>query len=168
MELEMHRHDWARRWPDWTAAAVAGFVAGAVLMVVELLWSATVSGGDSPWRLLRMVAAIVMGPDTLQASHFSIGVTAVALITHYVLGVAFAMVLGIVIAGFHYETSAGMMETLGAVFGFGLYLFNFHGMSLFFPWMAELRSWSTLIAHLVFGMVAAFLYWKFDRHFTDR
>jgi hypothetical protein len=167
MELELHPHDWARRSPDWTAAAVAGFVAGAVLMVVELLWSATVSG-DSPWRISRMIAAIAMGPETLQSSAFSIGVVGVAMLTHYILGVLFATVLALVIAGFHYETSAGMMETLGALFGVGLYFFNFHGMSYFFPWMADLRSWSTLIAHLVFGMVAAFLYWKFDRHFTDR
>jgi hypothetical protein len=167
MELQMHRHDWERRWPDWTAAAVAGFVAGAVLMVLELLWAATMSG-ESPWMISRMVAAITMGPGTLDSGAFSLGVVAVAMLTHYVLGVVFATILAIVIAGFHYDTSAAMMVALGAVFGFGLYLFNFHGMSLFFPWMAELRGWATLIAHLVFGMTAAVLYWKFDRHFTDR
>jgi hypothetical protein len=167
MELQMHPHDWARRWPDWTAAAVAGFVAGAVLMVLELLWAATL-GSESPWRLSRMVAALTMGPGVLEASTFSVGVAVVALLTHYVLGIGFAVILAAVVAGFHYETSAAMMETLGAVSGFVLYLFNFHGMSMFFPWMADLRGWSTLIAHLVFGMTAAFLYWKFDRHFTDR
>ncbi|MEW6703983.1 MAG: hypothetical protein AB1430_03940 [Pseudomonadota bacterium] len=167
MELQLHRHDWRRRWPDWTVAAAAGFVAGAVLMVLELLWATTVSG-ESPWQLLRMVAAIAMGPQTLEAGTFSVGVAAVALLTHYLLGVVFALVLAVVIAGFSYDTSATMIHTLGALFGFGLYLFNFHGMSQFFPWMADLRGWSTLIAHLVFGMTAAFLYWKFDRHFTDR
>jgi hypothetical protein len=167
MELQMHRHDWQRRWPDWTVAAASGFVAGAVLMVLELLW-ATSLGGESPWQISRRVAAILLGPQTLESTAFSAGVVALALLTHYVLGIAFGIVLAVVIAGFSYDTSPLMIHTLGAVFGFGLYLFNFHGMSQFFPWMAELRGWSTLIAHLVFGMTAAFLYWKFDRHLADR
>ena len=36
MELRMHSHHYVARQPDWIAAAVAGFVAGAVVMVMEL------------------------------------------------------------------------------------------------------------------------------------
>jgi len=165
MELEIRPHRWETRMPDWAAAAVAGFAAGAVLMVLELFWAATTSQ-VGPWRIPHLVAAIVMGPGMLESSGFSfnVGVVAVALATHYVLGILFGMALGFIIAGFQYEASAWMMQVIGASFGVMLYLFNFHGMVQFFPWFAELRGWATLIAHLVFGITASLLYWKLARN----
>lgn len=162
MELELHHpHRWERRLPNWQAAAAAGFAAGAVLMVLELTWAATMSA-QGPWRIPHLVAALVLGPDILKsgAVTFSLPVVALALATHYVLGIVFGLVLGFIIAGFHYDTSLGMVQILGAVFGFLLYLVNFHGVTTFFPWFAELRGWGTLMAHLTFGVIAALLYWK--------
>jgi len=142
--------------------------AGAVLMVLELFWAATMHTAG-PWRIPHMVAAIVMGSDLVMAQSFafSVGVVAVALLTHYVLGIAFGLLLGFIIAGFHYEASAGMMQVFGVGFGVALYVLNFYGMSQFFPWFAELRGWSTLIAHLVFGITASLLYWKLARPGAD-
>lgn len=168
MELEIQSHRWSSRAPDWQAAAVSGLAAGAVLMVLELFWAATMHDAG-PWRIPHMVAAIALGPDLVQSQSFafSVGVVAVALLTHYVLGLVFGLALGFVIAGFHYEASAGMIQVFGASFGVVLYLFNFHGMSQFFPWFAELRGWSTLIAHLLFGITASLLYWKLARPGAD-
>ena len=39
MELHMQSHHYVRRQPDWTAAAVSGLAAGALLLVLELFWS---------------------------------------------------------------------------------------------------------------------------------
>src|SRR6202008_2660838 len=50
MELRLRLHHWEGRSPDLLAAAVAGFAAGAVLMVLELLWSAAVRS-DALWRV---------------------------------------------------------------------------------------------------------------------
>src|SRR5262245_46267096 len=100
MELQMRTHDWSRRAPDWLAAAVAGLVAGAVLMVLELAWSASMA--ESPWRIPRMVAALVMGDQTLEPATFSLGVVTLALFIHYLLGVLFGLSIGFIIAGFHY------------------------------------------------------------------
>ena len=163
MELEMrsHEHDWRRRLPDWTTAVCAGLVGGALLMVLELMWSASVNG--SPWATSHLVAAIVMGPDTLQSSAFSLGVVAVALATHYVLGVIFGVLLAIIIAGFHYEHDAAVLQIIGVVFGAALYLLNFHAMATFFPWMAELRGWATFIAHLIFGLAVVLTYQWLER-----
>ncbi len=164
MELGLHLHRWERREPDWMAAAVAGFAAGAVLMVMELVWAALAST-DGPWRISQLVAAITMGPGTLLASPHSLdtSVVAVALATHYVLGVAFGMLLGFIIAGFHYDSSVLVMQVFGAVFGVLLYLFNFHVITQIFPWFVALRAWGTLVAHLIFGIVTALLYWKLAR-----
>lgn len=159
MELQLHLHRWEQREPDWSAAAVAGFAAGAVLMVLELLW-ATLMSTTGPWRISQLIAAVLLGPDALRGSSFSAVVVAVALATHYAVGIAFGLVLGFISAGFHYDTNAGVLAIVGFAFGALLYLFSFHGVAQFFPWLAELRGWTTLIAHLIFGVTASLLYWK--------
>ena len=166
MDQHMRSYHWERL-PDWPAAAVAGLASGAVLMVLELFWSTLVSGG-SPWAASHLVAAIVLGPDTLQSSDFSLGVVAVALTAHYVLGIAFGLVLAAIIAPFRRDSHVGMVLLAGAVFGALLYLLNFYGMVYFFPWFVDWRGAATLVTHLIFGTTAAFLYWKLDRHGADR
>jgi hypothetical protein len=160
MEL-MQLHRWVRREPDWAAAAVSGFLAGAVLMVLELIWSVAQNG--SPWATAHKIAALVMGPEVLHATDFSFGVVATALLTHYILGVFFALILAIVIASFHFDSSAGMALLIGAAFGLLLYWFNFYGVTRFFAWFAEMRGWSSVVTHLVFGMTAGIAYWKLER-----
>jgi ribose/xylose/arabinose/galactoside ABC-type transport system permease subunit len=162
MELHMHSHHWEHRLPDWPAAAIAGFGAGAILMVLELLWS-TLAAGGNPWETSHMVAAIVMGPDVLQSATFSVGVVGVALVVHYVLGMVFGLILGAIIAPFHFDSSIGMLMMVGAVFGLVLYMFDFYGMVHFFSWFAEMRSWATFAAHVIFGMATALIYWKLER-----
>ncbi len=162
MDLHLHSYEKPRQ-PDWPAAAVAGLAAGAVLMVLELLWSTLVSGG-SPWAVSHMISAIVMGPAALQSSDFSVTVVAVALAAHYVLGVVFGLVLAAIIVPFRLDSTVGMVLLAGAVFGVVLYLLNFYGMTRFFPWFAELRGAATVVTHLIFGITAAFLYWKFNRY----
>lgn len=162
MELHLQSHYWAQRTPDWLAAAVAGFVAGAVLMVLELLWNTSVNSA-SPWTTSHMVAAIVMGPNVLQSAGFSLSVVGTALLTHYLLGIAFGTILAIIMAPFHLDSSMGLALFSGAVFGLLLYLFNFYGMERGFYWFAEMRGWTTIVAHLIFGMVAAAMYLKIER-----
>lgn len=162
MELHMHTHRWVQRSPDWTVAAVAGFAAGAVLMVLELLWS-TIIMGSSPWETSHMIAAIVMGQDALQSTDFNLMIVAVALITHYVLGIAFALILSAMIVSFRFDSSVGMALLSGAVFGVVMYLFNFYGMVRFFSWFAEMRGWATVVAHMIFAMLVAAMYWKLEQ-----
>lgn len=162
--MDLHLHSYQRQHqPDWPAAAVAGLAAGAVLMVLELFWSTLVSG-ESPWVVSYMISAIVTGPATLQSTDFSVTVVAVALAAHYVLGVVFGLVLVAIIVPFRLDSTVGMVLLAGAVFGVALYLLNFYGMTRFFPWFAELRGAPTVVTHLIFGVTAAFLYWKFNRH----
>ena len=168
MELQLHLHRWERREPDWSAAAVSGFAAGAVRMVLELLW-ATIMGNTGPWRISQLVAAFLLGPDSLRAptGSFSVLVVAVALATHYALGIAFGMVLSFISAGFHYDTGPGVLAIVGVAFGALLYLFSFHVATQVFWWLAELRGWTTLVAHLIFGVTASLLYWKLAQRRPD-
>ncbi|WER47885.1 hypothetical protein CupriaWKF_23995 [Cupriavidus sp. WKF15] len=161
MELHMHSHHYVRRSPDWTAAAVSGLAAGALLLVLELFWSTMVSGVN-PWGTTRMIAAILMGRDVLQTSLFSVGTVAAALVIHFVLGAVLGMVLAVIIAPFQLDSSIRMILLAGAVFGLAVYLFDFHVMTRFFTWFADARGWHTLVGHMIFGMVAAVTYWKLE------
>ncbi|WP_454727185.1 MULTISPECIES: hypothetical protein [Cupriavidus] len=161
MELHMQSHHYVRRLPDWMAAAVSGLAAGALLMVVELFWS-TMVAGVNPWGTTRMIAAIVMGPDVLQTSLFSVSTVAAALVIHFVLGAVLGMILAVIIAPFHFDSSVGMVLLTGAVFGLAVYLVDFYGMTRFFSWFADARGWHTLMGHLIFGMTAAIAYWKLE------
>ncbi|HJV53323.1 MAG TPA: hypothetical protein VJ652_17790 [Noviherbaspirillum sp.] len=161
MELHMHSHRWNARAPDWAAAAASGFVAGAVLMVLELLWTTNLMGA-TPWTVSHKVAAILMGPQVAQSHDFSIAVVSVALVTHYVLGIVFGMILAAIMAPFRFDSSPSMAVAIGAIFGLLLYLLNFYGLARMFPWFMDLRGWPNLIGHLIFGMTAAFMYWKLE------
>jgi hypothetical protein len=160
MELHLRSHRWEHRMPDWPAAAVSGFAAGAILMVLELFWSTVL--GDTPWAISQKIAAIVMGPEVMQSPDFRVDVIAAALATHYVLGIIFGTALAAIIAPFHLDSSVGMVLLTGAVFGLALYLLNFYGMVRFFPWFADMRGAAMLAAHLIFGIAAAFIYWTLE------
>lgn len=162
MELHLRLPHWRQHQVDWVAAAVSGFAAGAVLMVLELLWGAFVSG-DSPWRTSHSIAAILLGPSSLKASGFAIGNVVAAMAVHYLLGIAFGIVLGAAISGYIEGWDLRELLPAGALFGAALYVINFYGMSAVFPWFATLRGWPTFVAHLVFGMSAALIYWKLQR-----
>jgi len=165
MELRLPTSAWSTRATDWPAAAIAGFAAGAVMMVLETIWAAS-TGEVGPWRVAYLVAALAMGPGILHETVpvFDAGVVAVALITHYLLGIVFGLVLGAIVTRLHQRGAGGLMqEAIGALFGAALYLLNFYGLSHLFPWFQELRGWATFIVHLVFGISAALLYWKLAR-----
>jgi hypothetical protein len=154
---------WQWRSTDWTAAAVSGFAAGAVLMVLDLIWS-SLFNAHGPWRTSHMIAPIFFGADSLKTANFgfSVGVVSMALAAHYALGIVFGLAMAAIMEQFRLESPARALVA-GAVLGTLLYLVNFHVLVLFFPWLADLRGLDTYAAHVVFGMVAAGLYWRLKR-----
>ncbi len=166
MELHMpaalRAHHWERRLPDWPVAAVAGLVGGAALMTIELVWAVLGDHADV-WRTSHQIAAIVLGPDTLNSAAFTWGIVGTALATHYALGVVFGLVLAAIIAPFRLDSSIGAAAAIGALFGALLYLLNFYGMSQVFGWFAEMRGLSALAAHVTFGVVTAVAYRQLER-----
>lgn len=165
MDTFLGRHSWHWRAVDWVAAAVSGFAAGAVLMVLDLLWSALFNP-EGPWRTSHMIAPIFSGAaDALQTGdyRFSLGVVATALLTHYLLGIVFGLALAAILAQMRLDTEPLQALLAGAVLGLLLYFVNFDLLTAFFPWLAQLRGLATLAAHLVFGCLAAVLYWRLKR-----
>lgn len=158
MDLHLGSQHWKAHRPVWRAAAVAGLIGGATLMVLELLWSAT--SGASPWIITNQIAGIGLGADIARSADFSASVVAVALVIHYALGVVFGCILAAMLSLLHLEDRPGMEVAAGAVFGTLLYIVGFYGMASLYPWFADLRGLETYIGQVIFGMVVAFTYWK--------
>jgi hypothetical protein len=163
MELHMHSHHFAHRVPDWHAAAISGCIAGAVFLLLELV--AMWIFGESPWGAPQMIAAIALGHGVLSQPvtfGFGFGIIVGGLFIHFVLSVTFVLVLAVIIAPFSLDSSVGMASLAGAGFGVALYLVNFYGMSHIVPWFADSRSWASFVSHVVFGLVAADTYLRFE------
>jgi hypothetical protein len=170
MDALLGLRSWKTHYTDWTAAAVSGFAAGAVLMVLDLVWSALFNPGG-PWRTSHMIAPIFLGADALRTTGygFNAGVVALALAIHYVVGILFGLAMGWILAQLDLDTTPAHSISAGAVLGVLLYLINFHFVMVYFmPWLAELVGGPTLAAHTVFGGVAGLLYWRLKRTTTGR
>jgi hypothetical protein len=170
MDTLVGSQPWKWRAVDWTAAAVSGLAAGAVLMVLDLLWSSFFTP-EGPWRTSHMIAPIFIGDANFRASGyaFSTAVVGIALAVHYVLGIVFGLVMATIMAQVRMDVSSGHAAAAGAIMGMALYLINFDllvGWG-FFPWLVELQGWETFAAHVVFGIVAAVLYWRLKRTATE-
>jgi hypothetical protein len=164
MDTLLGLRQWKWHATDWTAAAVSGFAAGAVLMVLDLVWSALFNP-DGPWRTSHMIAPIFLGAGSASQGYpFSVLVVAIALATHYALGILFGLAVAWIMSHLELDTLPASAMATGAVLGVLLYLLNFHVLArLFFPWLADLRGVDTLAAHVVFGSVAALLYERLKR-----
>jgi hypothetical protein len=137
-----------------SAASIAGMVAasvtlGAMLMLAVLVYD------ESPWKLLRMMAAVVLGPDALEPDDdFSLAVVATGAMVHFAL----ALLYSLAICGLVKDLPDAAAPWIGVAFGVGLYFANLYGFTHLFPWFAPMRTPDTLAAHAVFGIVAATTY----------
>jgi len=141
---------------DWKLAAWAGFLAGIVFVVMEMLlvW---IFMGQSPWGPPRMIAAIVLGKQVLPPpASFDFAIVMVALIVHFLLSVVYGLILGWIVHGM----DMGPALLAGAAFGLiAAYLVNFYLIApMLFPWFTEARNWISILSHLVFGLVIAAVY----------
>jgi uncharacterized membrane protein YagU involved in acid resistance len=146
-------HDAGSRGAGLKAGALAGLIAGAVFMMMEM--GLVAMAGDSPWGPPRMIAAIVMGEGVLPPpATFDLMILMAAMAVHFmlsiVIGVGFALVarrFGLVMA-----------VVAGAVVGLGLYVVNFYGFTAIFPWFAMARNMISIVSHIAFGVVLGLSY----------
>ncbi len=148
--------------PDWKAAVWTGLIAGLVFMMLEMIMVPVFLGG-SPWGPPRMIAAIALGesvlPNPPPPPTFDFGVIMTAVVVHFILSIVFAILLAFMIR----RMELGMALLVGAVFGLGLYFVNFYGFTAVFPWFAMARNWVSIFSHIVFGVVAAWVYLRLAR-----
>jgi len=136
---------------DWKAAVGAGMIAGFIFLALEM-FMVPVYGGGSAWGPPRMMAAIVLGKSVLPPpATFDVGVIIVALGLHLALSVVYTVVFALAVS----RLNRGLALAIGGIGGLILYLVNFYGFTLLFPWFAMARNWISIFGHIVFGLVAA-------------
>ncbi|MEQ9619856.1 MAG: hypothetical protein RIG61_11885 [Deltaproteobacteria bacterium] len=157
--MEAERDLVKRNTVNWKAAVIAGVIAGIVFLILEMLLVQFVGGG-SAWGPPRMMAAIVMGQEVLPPpATFDAGVVVTALIVHLILSIIYGVILSVIIN----KLGIGMALLIGAVSGLILYIVNFYGFTAVFPWFAKARNFITIFSHIIFGLVAAWAYKKYQR-----
>lgn len=145
-----------RRSLDWKAAIWAGLAAGVVFMMLEMLLVMLIEG-KSPWAPPRMIAAMVMGKGVLPPpATFDGVIMAVAMMTHLVLSVLLAFVLGWLISGWRLGMAGAIIA--GTLFGLAVYFIDFYLFTAIWPWFAMARGPISIFAHAAFGFVLGWVY----------
>jgi uncharacterized membrane protein YagU involved in acid resistance len=143
---------------NWRAAIAAGMVAGIVATGVQIAFWWLFLDDALPWNLYRdarLTAAMLLGPEVLPPpSTLDWTVMAVATFIHFMLSIAYSLVLACLIC------RLGMMLSLamGLIYGLGIYVVNMYGVTFIFPWFSEVRDWITIVTHAVFGLSLAGTY----------
>lgn len=143
---------------------VAGLIAGAAFMMLEMILVPLVMGG-SPWGPPYLIAAIGMGKDILPPPppSFDATILMVAMLIHF----GFSMVFGVILAYIIKNMGMGAAIAVGVVYGLLLYFINFYGFTALFPWFAKARNGVTLFTHAMFGLIAAWLFKLFYQERTE-
>jgi hypothetical protein len=141
----------------WRSAVLAGLAAGVIATAAQLAlwWAASEPLPAILFRDVRLTAAIVMGPGVLPPpATFDGSLMLIATLVHFALSIAYGLALSLFIA----RMSMAPALLAGAAFGACLYAINMYGFTLIFPWFAVARDWITAATHVVFGVIAAFVY----------
>lgn len=139
---------------DWRAAVFAGLIAGAIFLV-SLLIIYPVATGGSPWILLRMIAAVVLGQDALTPINAPSGsVAVVAVLLHFVLSLLYTLIVAFVV----HRWGVLLAVLVGGLIGLAIYLINVFTFTIFFDWFTLAREWPFLVVHILFGAVAGGIY----------
>jgi len=137
--------------PDATAALEAG-LAGAVIALALLQFFAVAIYDESPWRLMRMMAAVVRGPGALEPDdEFDAVVVASGALLHFALSLLYASALACLVS----DAPRRHVALIGLAFGAALYFANFYGFTALFPWFTPHRTIDTLGVHMLFGVIVA-------------
>ena len=147
------------QWPSavkWRAAVYAGVVRRVLATAVEiaLWWAFTDALPDILFRDARFAAALAFGRGVLSAQAFDWSVMFIAALVHFALSVVYALILSRLI----WRLTLYPSLLAGTAFGLVLFSVNMYGFTMVFPWFEACRDWITVVAHLVFGMVAAGVY----------
>lgn len=139
---------------DASAAIFASLAAASIVAIAWLACSTTIYG-EPVWKLPRMMAAMVLGPRVLEPQdELDVAVVATGLVLHFALALGFGTVATLLVR----PVPDGAVAWVGAAFGLALYALDLHGMTTYFPWFAPLRTFDTVAAHMLFGIVAATAY----------
>lgn len=126
---------------QWVPALAAGFIAGAILLIVPR---------GSPWSSVTFFNPVIMGRGL--APGFQMPLLAVWLV-HLAIAILYGLVISRIIASL--TQSRGIL--VGGLIGLLLYLLNLLMVALVWPQLRGGEA-SVIFTHVVFGLLAAGAY----------
>ncbi len=141
----------------WRAVLISGLVAGTLFLLLNVILAPSILQVDAA-LMLRYFAALVLGSDVLTQSGSNVLI--VGIVVHYVLSLAFALVIAIVVH--RWGLLVGVIG--GAVLGLAIYSINIYTLTVFFQWFFAINSTVILLSHVLFGAVAGGIYELFDHY----
>lgn len=128
---------------------VMGIVAGIVFAVFEMIVAALMGMGF--FAPLRMISAVALGEQALEASYSLGAVIVVGLIVHMVLSAIYGVVWGIVVSAWSLLHQRTWLVVGATVYGLVLWLVNFYVIApIAFPWFGMADPVVQFIAHTFF------------------
>jgi len=122
-------------------ALLAGFIAGALLLVVPR---------GSPWSAFTFFAPVVMG--RIVPDWFGLGLPTIWAI-HLGLSLIYGLIISVIVMKLHQERAI----FAGAVVGVVLYVLNLVVVSALWPnWQSS--QFAVIFTHIVFGLICAAAY----------
>jgi len=142
-----------------TQGAIAGIVAGLVFAAFEMMASAFMMGAEAFFMPLRMIGAIVLGPEALDPGYSLLAAGVAGVMVHMMLSIIYGVIFGEIAT-----ILRGPAAFIGAggIFGLVLWLVNFYVIAPFaFPWFLDSNPLVQFIGHtFFFGMVLGYYLWK--------
>jgi hypothetical protein len=105
---------------------IGGLIAGIIFALFEVIAAAVMMGPDAFFVPLRMIGAIVLGPQALEPSYPLIPAALAGTGVHVVLSLLFGLIFGVIgaVVPALARTTAGLIVA-GSLFGLALWLVNF-------------------------------------------
>jgi hypothetical protein len=147
----------------------AGFGAAAGLMLMAMESAGAAILGAPPLAPLRLFSSVVLGRSALVDAPLGL-VFGVGLLTHLVLSALFGVLYGLIYAQLAHDgqRSYGVQAGLGMLFGFLLWLVNFHVIArLFYPWFLDPPQGFQALVHAAFFGLPLGLLFAAEHHVQD-
>lgn len=138
---------------DWGASGWAGLAAGAAFILLQMMIAAGF-GGEGRADPVRLLASIALGESVVKGEAPASIVFLAAAAVHLQLSMIYARVL----AGMIHRRTRSRALVIGGLFGLGLYFLNYYAFAALFPWFTTARGPAAIIAHVGFGVIAAWIY----------
>jgi uncharacterized membrane protein YagU involved in acid resistance len=143
-------------------AAAGGVIAGIAFAAFEMIAGAVLMGVDNTFMPLRMIAGIVLGPQTLDPTFSLPSAVFVAVFVHLMLSVGFALIFVAVVQPTSTMRSTNTLLVSGSLYGLGLWLVNFYVIAPVMGWEwfpQETNPLIQFLAHTFFygWMLGAYL-----------
>ena len=143
-----------RQLVDWRAALWAGLFAGMAFLVLNLVLTPLVLGGNM-WVIVRLWASLLMGSSILAPpATFHLLALPMALLVNFGLSFGFALLIAYVVH------RGGLITGIagGAALGLAIYGIVIYAGTHFFPWYFPMRSGVMIYNFIAFGGIAGGVY----------